>query len=283
MSFNSEALLLHWKLHKYPYILIAFTILINITAFIALVSDWFNDDNYSHGFLIIPVAIFLIWSKRKELVFPARPNLSGILLFGFGVLGLILGIAAKEFFTTRMSLLIIISSISLYHLGNENFKKVWFAFAFLVFMVPVPATIYYSATIPMQLFSSKITNLVLHLMGMPAIRQGNIIYLPQYTLEVVEACSGLRSLVSLLALSSLYGYLTLSGKVRPAFLFMAAIPIAIVTNIVRLIVTAIGAYAVSTQFAEGFLHEMAGIGVFAIAFILIIITGTILQWPEKHS
>ena len=180
----------------------------------ALVSDWFNDDNYSHGFLIIPVALFLIWSKRNELVFPAKPSRSAILLFAIGAFGFILGIAAKELFTTRMSLLIIISGIALYHLGNENFKKVWFAFAFLAFMVPIPATIYYSATIPMQLFSSKITNFVLHMMGMPAIRQGNIIYLPQYTLEVVEACSGLRSLVSLLALSSLYGYLTLSGKIR---------------------------------------------------------------------
>lgn len=283
MGFNYENMLVHWKLHKYPYILIAITCLVNIAVFADLVSDWFNDDNYSHGFLIIPVVIFLLWGKRKELIFPAKSSGWGILLFSFGALGLILGIAAREFFTTRMSLLIIISGISLYHLGNENFKKVWFAFAFMVFMVPVPAVIYYSATLPMQLFSSKVTDIALHLLGVPSIRQGNIIYLPQYTLEVVEACSGLRSLVSLLALSSLYGYLTLSGKVRRTILFIAAIPIAIITNIARLILTAIVAYAVSAQFAEGFLHETAGIVVFAFAFILIIITGSILKWLEKHS
>jgi len=283
LGFNYENILFHWKLHKYPYILIAVTCLVNISVFADLVSDWLNDDNYSHGFLIIPVVIFLLWRKRKELIFPAKSSGWGILLFGFGALGLILGIAAREFFTTRMSLLIIISGISLYHLGNENFKKVWFAFAFLVFMVPLPAVIYYSATLPMQLFSSKVTDIALHLLGVPSIRQGNIIYLPQYTLEVVEACSGLRSLVSLLALSSLYGYLTLSGKVRRAILFIAAIPIAIITNVARLILTAIVAYAVSTRFAESFLHDTAGIIVFALAFILIIITGSILKWPEKHS
>lgn len=273
----------HLRLHKYPYILIAVTILVNITVFTELVSDWIHDANYTHGFLIIPVTFYLIWRKRKELVFPAKPSRWGALLFGFGCLSLILGVAASEFFTTRISLLIIISGIALYHMGNANFRKVWFAFAFLVFMVPIPAIIYYSATLPMQLFSSKVTNFVLHIMSIPSVRQGNIIHLPGYSLEVAEACSGLRSLVSLLALSSLYGYLTLSGKLRPIMLFIAAIPIAIITNIVRLILTAIIAYAVSAKFAEGLLHETAGLIVFILAFILVIIAGSLLKWTEKLS
>ena len=248
-----------------------------------MIVDWYFDANYSHGFLVIPVAIFLFWRKRKELVFPARPSGWGIFTFGLGCVGLILGIAASEFFTTRISLLIIITGISLYHLGLENFRKVWFAFFFLIFMVPIPAVIYFSATVPMQLFSSKVTGFILQVIGVPSVRQGNIIYLPQYTLEVVEACSGLRSLVTLLALSSLYGYLTLPGKIRPVILFLAAIPIAIVSNIIRLALTAIGAYAVSTYLAESFLHEISGLLVFAFAIALVITTGAFLKWPERRS
>jgi exosortase/archaeosortase family protein len=254
LDINGEKILIHWRLHKYLYILIAFACLVNINVFAELISDWYNDGNYSHGFLIIPVAVFLIWRKRKEMVFPARPSGWGIALFGFGGLGFILGTAASEFFTTRISILIIISGISLYYIGWENFRKVWFAFAILVFMVPVPAVIYYSATLPMQLISSKITNMVLHLLGMSSTRQGNIIYLPQYTLEVV-----------------------------PVILFIAAIPIAVLTNVARLILTAIVAYTLGGKYAEGMLHDTAGIVVFALAFILIIITGSVLKWLGKRS
>jgi exosortase len=265
-------------MHRYPYLLLAVILLANIPVFKALITDWLYDDNYSHGFLVIPVAIFLIWRKRKELVFPARPSGWGILLFGFGCLSLILGVAASELFTTRISILIIITGISLYYFGVDNFKIVWFAFFFLLFMIPVPATIYYSATLPMQLFASKITNNLLHIIGVPSTRQGNIIFLPEYTLEVVEACSGLRSLVSLMALAGLYAYLTLKGKVKPIILFFAAIPIAIVANIFRLLVTAVGAYAISTRLADNFLHEISGLIVFLSALIVTIVLGAILKW-----
>jgi exosortase len=282
VNINGSSLANHLKAHKYPYILIALTILINITIIRAMIIDWYYDANYSHGFLVIPVSIFLFFRKRKELIFPARPSRWGILLTGLGCFGLILGIAASEYFTTRFSLIMIITGISLYYLGNQNFRKVWFAFVFLLFMVPIPAVIYYSATVPMQLFASGITDRLLQIMGVPAVRQGNVIYLPQYTLEVVEACSGLRSLVSLLALSGLYGYLALPGKARPVILFLGAIPIAIAINIFRLVLTAVGAYAISTEVAESFLHQISGLLVFVVALILLIVLGAILKWPKKH-
>jgi exosortase len=282
MIFADEALKRHWSIHKYFYILLLPILLANIPEIENLVGDWLYDSNYSHGFLVIPVAIFLIWRKRKELSLPARPSRCGILLFLFGCLIYILGVASSEHFTTRISMLMMITGIALYYLGKENFKKIWFSFFFLIFMVPIPAVIYYSATLPMQLFASRVSEAVLHILGVPLVRQGNILHLPGYSLEVVEACSGLRSLVSLLALSSLYGYLTLTGKVRPIILFFAAIPIAIATNIFRLIFSAIGAYTVSAEFAEGFLHEIAGITVFIVAFIFVLIVGTILKWSEKY-
>jgi exosortase len=269
--------------HRYPYILIAIILLFNIPVFNELIGDWIRDDNYSHGFLVVPISIFLFYRKRKELIFPSPTSNWGIVITLAGCLGFIFGIAANEYFTTRFSLVLIITGIALYHLGIDNLRKVWFAFFFLIFMIPIPAVIYHSATLPMQLFATKITDSFLQFIGVPAIRQGNIIYLPSYALEVAEACSGLRSLATLMALGALYGHLAMPGKARPVILFLATIPIAIVTNIIRLLFTAIGAYAISTKLAEDFLHEMSGILVFITAMIMLFILGAILKWPKKRS
>jgi exosortase len=135
----------------------------------------------------------------------------------------------------------------------------------------------------MQLFATKVTHTILGILGVPAIRQGNIIHLPEYALEVVEACSGLRSLATLMALGALYGHLALPGTLRPIILFLATIPIAIATNIVRLLFTAVGAYAISTNLAEDFLHEISGLLVFVTALLLMFLTGAILKWQRKNS
>jgi len=282
MKINRDEIILHLQNHKYPYILILLTLLFSIPVLIDLVKDWITDDNYSHGFLVIPISIYLFYRKRSELVFPAKPSGLGIILFAIGCIGTIFGTAAGEYFTTRGSMVLIITGISLYYLGMSNFKRVWFAFFFLLFMIPIPAIIYYSATLPMQLFASKITNFILHVIGVPSLRQGNIIYLPEYTLEVTEACSGLRSLSTLMALGALYGNLTLSGKAKPIILFLSTVPIAIAGNVFRLLFTAIGAYTISTKLAEDFLHELSGMLVFVFAMIVLMILGAILKWPEKH-
>ena len=273
----------HLKNHKFTYIILLLIVLFNIPVFIDLVRDWIRDDNYSHGFLIIPISVFLFYRRRKGLTFPAVSSNWGIALFVVGAIGMIFGVAASEYFTTRFSLVLIITGLSLYYLGKANFRKVWFSFFFLLFMIPIPAVIYYSATLPMQLFASKVTDNLLHLIGVPSVRQGNIIYLKEYTLEVAEACSGLRSLSTLMALGALYGNLTLTGKIRPIILFFSTIPIAIIANIIRLLFTAIGAYAVSTKLAEDFLHGLSGMMVFISALIIIIIFGAFLKLPEKRS
>jgi len=262
----------HIKRHHYPYILIFAILLFNIPVFRDLIADWIRDNNYSHGFLIIPVSIFIFYRKRKELTFPAKSSGWGIILILAGCLAFIFGIAASEYFTTRFSLVLIFT-----------FRKVWFAFFFLLFMIPIPAIIYHSATLPMQLMATKITDYLLHVIGVPSIRQGNIIFLPEYTLEVAEACSGLRSLATLMALGALYAHLAMPGKARPVILFLATIPIAIITNIIRLLFTAIGAYAISTKMAEDFLHELSGLIVFITALIFLFILGAFLKWPKKRS
>jgi exosortase len=196
---------------------------------------------------------------------------------------LVVGSAAAEFFTVRVSLVVCIVGIGFYYLGWANFKQSWFVFFFLLFMIPIPGIIYYSATMPMQLLSSKAASGLLQLVGIPAIRAGNIINLPDYQLEVAEACSGLRSLVTLLALGALYARFMLTGVWRPILLFVITVPIAICANIFRIFITGVGAYVISPKLAEDFLHEVSGIIVFLVALTLIIILGKLLRWTVKSS
>ena len=282
MPFDSATITAHVKRYLYPYVLLAVIVLFNITIIAELISDWYRDGNYSHGFLIIPISIYLFYRQSKQFTFPAQPARLALLPLVIGCVGLIFGVAATEYFTTRFSLVLIVTSMAWYYLGTANFRKTWFAFFFLLFMIPIPAIIYYSATAPLQLFASKVTNAVLQVVGVPAIRQGNIIVLPDYRLEVAEACSGLRSLVTLMALTSLYGYMRMPGKVVPVILFLATFPIAVATNIFRVVTTALGAYTISTSLAEDFLHEVSGAMVFITALILVMILGAILQWARSR-
>jgi len=281
VKINVELIKHNIKAHLYAYLILLVILFFSISVWRDLIADWIRDDNYSHGFFIIPIALYLFYRKRKELVFPAKHSGWGIVFFVLGCLGFIVGVAASEYFTTRFSLVVMISGFACYYLGTDNFKKVWFAFFFLIFMIPIPAVIYYAATLPMQLFASKVTVVLLKIIGVPVMRNGNVIMLPDYALEVAEACSGLRSLVTLLALGALYGYLRMPGKVLPVLLFVGTVPIAIATNIFRIFITALGAYAISKQLAENFLHEMSGLIVFVVALLLMLIFGAILKWIRK--
>lgn len=277
----------HIRQYFLPYLLLSLLVMLNITILLGLIDDWYQDGNYSHGFLIIPISIYIFYRKRGDLAFPAQPSKMGLAIFTIACLGLIFGAAAKEFFTSRFSLVLGITGIAIYYLGWANFRRVWFPFFFLLFMIPLPATIYYSATLPMQLFATKVTHIILKIVGIPALRQGNIIHLPNYSLEVAEACSGLRSLVTLMALGALIAYLTLSGKIKPIILFVSAIPIAIGLNIFRLVFTAVGAYAISTKLAEHFLHELSGIIVFFLALVIMLLFASLLRvkgdWKFKQT
>jgi exosortase len=283
ISIDKPTITAHLNRFRYPYILVAGLVLLNLPTLISMVKGWSQDDNYSHGFLIIPISVWLFWRERSKLVFPATPSNSGLALFVVGSLFLVLGLAASELFTTRVALVMMLSGIALHYLGWPNFRKVWFPFFFLLFMIPVPATIYHSLTLPLQLFATKVTVNLLHFLAVPCVQKGNIIQLPSYQLEVLEACSGLRSLVALMALGALYAYTSLPGKARPIILFLATIPIAIITNILRIFFTAIAAYAISTEFAEDFLHELSGFLVFGSALVMTLIVGALLKWRRNRS
>ncbi|MFH2055554.1 MAG: exosortase/archaeosortase family protein [bacterium] len=244
-----------------------------------LIDDWNHDDNYSHGFLVIPISVFLIWQKRKVLREITLDTCNwGLLLLAGSLVLLLVGVAGAEFYSTRVSMVGVLAGVVLYLTGWRFTREIWFPIAFLLFMIPVPYILYYSATFPLQLFGSKVAAFVIGLLGIPHLRQGNIIHLPDnYSLEVAEACSGLRSLVTLLALAAILAYWTQKGKIKSIVLFLSAIPIAIGANVFRITVTAVGAYGISRKIAEDFLHELSGTIVFLFSLVCLLILSSILR------
>jgi len=246
--------------------------------------DWYHDENYSHGFLIPLVSGYLVWQTRHTLkTISHEKNILGLFLLLFGLIVLALGTAGAEWFLTRVSLIFVLAGLVLYLFGKQVFKTTWFPILFLLFMIPIPYVIYYKLTFPLQLFSTKMAYGALKIIGFQALRQGNIIHLPNYSLEVVEACSGLRSLISLSALGAVFAYMTQKTSGKRILLFLSAFPIAIIANVFRLFITALGAVIIGPEFAEGFLHEFSGLLVFGTALILLVIEGGILTWIGRKK
>ena len=263
---------------RFIYLIAAILLAVYLPALVDLVSDWATDSNYSHSFLVPIISAYLIWRKRKELAaIEISPSKAGLAIIIAGLILFILGNGASEYFTVRISLVVTIFGLALYFFGGPMIKRTWFELLFLVFMIPIPYVIYFSATFPMQLLASKVTVAVLNLIGMPVVRQGNIIHLPEHSLEVAEACSGMRSLVSLLALGAIYAYLTQKRFSAKAILFLSTIPIAVLGNVFRVFITALIVYTTELNITEEPIHSIMGATVFVIAFIFLLIFGAILR------
>ena len=249
-------------------LLAAFTILFG-TAITKLIQDWAENSNYSHGFLIPFISIYMIWHKRSQLIeFPLKPSAVGLLVIIFGMIVFIIGNVAAELFTMRIAIVITIVGLCTYFLGIRVTIAIAVPLSYLLFMVPLPAIIWNKIAFPLQLLAAKLSSNIIQFMGIPLLREGNVLHLPNITLEVIDACSGLRSLISLLSLSAAFAYVVKITIVSKWFLFISAIPIAIIVNIFRLASTAILAVYVGPETAHGFLHDLSGIIVFITAFAM---------------
>lgn len=266
------------------HILTALILLAYFPVLLDLVSDWSTDDNYSHGFLVPLVAAYFLWRDRQRwrtTQFRYTPAGWVMVLLALGMF--IAGTAGAEYFTARCSLVFLIFGLTWTFGGRPALRLAWFPIAYLLLMIPIPYVIYYTATFPMQLLASKVACKGLAIIGVPFARQGNVIHIPGYSLEVAEACSGLRSLVSLLALGAAYARLTQPNLSWQAILFICTVPIALAANIFRVWATALGAYAISPKVAEDFLHEFSGIVVFVISFLLLFIIGGVFSWWQRRK
>ncbi len=244
--------------------------------------DWMNDPNYSHGLLVPIISGYFIWQQRDKLEkLEIKPATSGIILVVFALLVLFAGVAAQEYFSKRASLVFLLAGIVLFLLGWQWLKSLVLPIGFLFFMIPLPYIVYDAMAFPLKLFVAKFSVIALKLMGVVVLREGNIIMFPQTVLEVADACSGLRSLMSLLALGVALAVLSQEKISRRVVLVLLTVPIAIFTNMIRVIGTGFLAQYYGAAVAEGFFHEFAGMGVFVLAMVMLFVCSGVMRkvWP----
>jgi exosortase len=237
---------------------------------IHLVAQWWNDPNFSHGFFVPLFSAFVVWQKRSILITEQpHPSWWGLLLLAGGLGLLIVGQMGAEIFLSRSSLLIVIAGLIVLFRGWTFFRAILFPWAFLFLMIPIPAIVFNQVTFPLQLLASKVASTMLSWMGVPVLREGNIIVLPTMALEVAEACSGIRSLMSLLTLAVIYGYLMESRNSVRVLLALASIPIAVAANSFRIVGTGLLVQYWDPAKAQGFFHEFSGWLIFVISLFML--------------
>ncbi len=251
-------------------VLLASFVLLYRGVILKLVNDWATDDNYSHGFLIVPIALYFAWERRERLLALRRePSLVGLAIVLASIGLLIVGNLGAELFLMRISILGVLAGGIVFVLGWPSLRVLAFPLGFLILMVPLPAIIFNQIALPLQLFASRAGEFVLTLLHIPVLREGNVIVLAHTTLEVAEACSGIRSLVSLITLGVVYGYFS-DPRFSVRFLIVCStIPVAIIANGLRVAGTGVAAHYFGPAAAEGFFHTFSGWVVFIVAFVAV--------------
>jgi exosortase len=248
-----------------------------------LILDWWQIPDFSHGFLVPLFAAFLIWEKREVLgSVKIAPSWSGLAVIVLGLAVLLLGVYGSELFLSRISLLILLSGMAICFGGWQLLKELRFALLVLLLAIPLPAIVFNQITFPLQILASKLASGLLPFFGVPVLREGNVIELPLMKLEVAEACSGIRSLMSLFTLSVFYGYFMEKSNGRRILLVLASIPIAIAANAVRILGTGLCVQYWDPDKAMGFFHEFSGWVIFMVSLAcLYLVHATMRLLPVK--
>jgi exosortase len=238
----------------------------------ALVVNWWTDPDYGHGFFVVLFSGYVLWRQRARwIASEIKPSNWGLLVMLGAVLLLLIGSLGAELFSTRLSLLALVAGMILFLAGWAALRAVSFPLGFLIFTIPIPVIIYNQITFPLQLLASRLATSWLELVQVPVLRDGNILNLSNYSLEVVEACSGIRSLLTLLSLAVAYTYFAEPRWWARYALLVLIIPIAIATNAIRIVGAGLLARHFGPATAEGFLHEFSGWVIFVSALALILI------------
>ena len=237
---------------------------------VSLVRNWNDDPDMGHGFFVPIIAGYIAWQKRSQLEkLTARPNWWGLAILLWAALQLYLATLGAELFLARTSFVISIIGAVLLLGGTEYLRLFAFPLFLLFFMVPIPAIIYNQITFPLQLIASRAAENAISLLQIPVIREGNVLELAQQKLNVVEACSGIRSLLTLTFLSLVYGYFFEKRTWIRVVLFLSTIPIAIIANAGRVALTGVVSQF-KPELAEGLFHEAQGWVIFMVALTILI-------------
>jgi exosortase len=252
---------------------------------VKLVYDWLTIQDYSHGPLVPLFTVYLIWEKRKVLpTIPVKPTWSGIPLVLFGLAVLILGVYGVELFTARISFVFLLAGIIWTLLGMAMLRALFFPLVVLVLAIPFPAIVFNQITFPLQLLASRIASDILPFLGVPTLHEGNIIELPIMKLEVAEACSGIRSLMSLFTLAVFYSHFLERSTLRRVILVLASIPIAVAANVARIVGTGLCVQYWDPDKALGFFHEFSGWVMFVVSLVCLYLVHRVMQLiPSREA
>jgi exosortase len=274
------------------------------TVLAKLGRDWWTDENYSHGLLIPFVIAYIIWQERKRITEQAEPSVwCGAIGVGVSIVMLWAGTAGAELFIQRLSLVLMLASILIFFKGFRSMRVVMVPLFLLLLAIPIPQIVFNKIAFPLQLFASQCAVSAMSLFDISVLRQGNVIELMPLgahepkRLAVVEACSGIRSLMTLVTLAVVYAYFTsptndhdsragLFRKVsfwRALILIVAAVPIAILTNAVRVSGTGVLAHYYGTRVADGFFHSFSGWVIYIAAALLLFVTGWALDRITRND
>jgi len=257
----------NWALYLRATILLLLIWLLYGQVVAKLVRQWLDDPNYSHGFFVPIGCGLLLWTSRESWMGkPVRPSAYG-LFFVIAAMGLlVIGTLGAEIFLPRVSVVVLLGGLVIYFAGWAMLGAVQAPWLALFLMIPLPVIVFNEFAFPLQLLASRSACALLDLLQVHVLREGNIIMLPSLSLDVVEACSGLRSLMSLITVAVLYGLFFERRVWMRCLLVALAVPVAVVANALRIVLTALLAKYVSAQLAEGFFHALSGIVLFILSF-----------------
>jgi exosortase len=238
---------------------------------IALVKNWGMDDDMGHGYFVPAIAAYIAWQKKDVLLkLTPKANWWGLAIVFYGAFQLYLGTLGAELFLSRTAIVITMIGIVLFLGGAKFLKELAFPLCLLFLMVPIPSVVYNQITFPLQIRASELAEMALNILGVPVFREGNILNLPSQPLNVVEACSGIRSLLTLTFLSLVYGYFFEKQTWIRVVLFFSTIPIAITANAARVTLTGLLS-EIKPEYAEGFFHEFSGWVIFMVALGIMVV------------
>lgn len=249
-----------------------------------LVLGWWTDPNFSHGFFVPLFSLFVVWQDRRQLAsISVKPSAWGIVIIAGSLCLLVVGTMGAELFVSRSSFIFLLAGLIVSFFGWEHFRGLLFPWACLFLMIPLPAIVFNQITFPLQLLASQVSTSLLRVFDVPVLREGNVIQVPAMPLEVAEACSGIRSLISLGTLAVIYGYLLETRLWRRIVLVLAAVPIAVFANALRITGTGLVAQYWNPKNAEGFFHEFSGWVIFIFSLALLLLVHRLLRLRDLPS
>jgi len=243
-----------------------------------LVSEWASFPSLSHGFAVPVVSAWLVWTRRHEIRGLAfTPSWSGLSLLAGGLALYTAGTWAAEPFLARISLPLTLVGAVLFISGTRVTRELLPGIGYLLFMIPPPYLVMKPLTDEARLMDAAVTASILPYLGVPVYRQGVLLHLPNTTLEVADVCSSIPATVALLALGAAYGYLNRRPRAIRLTLLLAAVPLGIASNIVRIAITAAGAYYLGPIALNNVIHMWNGATVFLLTFGALALLDAVLR------